>query len=114
MGFPETKRSGFQLTVMFNNVSDLIHRLHSFAGLIMAHTLSMSLLRTFAPKSSHGQIFLKLWLQVEYDKIRLKTKKKPGVTELVLKVRRITDHSISRISSHSRRFWPDSLLSAYI
>ena len=30
-------------------------------------------LRTFAPKSSHAQIFLKLWLQVEYDKIRLKT-----------------------------------------
>ena len=30
-------------------------------------------LRTFAPKSSHAQIFLKLWLQVENDKIRLKT-----------------------------------------
>ena len=30
-------------------------------------------LRTFAPKSSHTQIFLKLWLQVENDKIRLKT-----------------------------------------
>ena len=30
-------------------------------------------LRTFVPKSSHVQIFLKLWLQVENDKIRLKT-----------------------------------------
>ena len=40
--------------------------------------------------------------------------KKSRVTELVLKLRRITDHSISKISSHSRRFWPDSLLSAYI
>ena len=30
-------------------------------------------LRTFAPKSSYVQIFLKLWLQVENDKIRLKT-----------------------------------------
>ena len=30
-------------------------------------------LRTFAPRSSHAQIFLKLWLQVENDKIRLKT-----------------------------------------
>ena len=29
--------------------------------------------RTFAPKSSHVQIFLKLWLQVENDKIRWKT-----------------------------------------
>ena len=32
-----------------------------------------NVLRTFAPKSSHVQIFLKLWLQVENDKIRLKT-----------------------------------------
>ena len=31
------------------------------------------LLRTFAPKTSHTQILLKLWLQVENDKIRLKT-----------------------------------------
>ena len=30
-------------------------------------------LRTFAPKSSHAQIFSKLSLQVENDKIRLKT-----------------------------------------
>ena len=30
-------------------------------------------LRTFAPKSSHTQIFSKLSLQVENDKIRLKT-----------------------------------------
>ena len=37
-----------------------------------------------------------------------------GVTELVFKIRRITDHSISRIYSHWRRFWPDSLLTAYI
>ena len=29
-------------------------------------------LRTFAPKSSHAQIFSKLSLQVENDKIRLK------------------------------------------
>ena len=29
--------------------------------------------RTFAPKISHVQIFLKLWLQVENDKIILKT-----------------------------------------
>ena len=29
-------------------------------------------LRTFAAKISHVQIFLKLWLQVENDKIRLK------------------------------------------
>ena len=70
-------------------------------------------LRTFAPKSSHVQIFLKLLLQVENDKIRLKKKKKSGVTDLVLKIRRITDHSISRISSHSRRLRPDSLLSAF-
>ena len=60
-----------------------------------------SILRTFAPKSSQVQIFLKLWLQLENDKIRLKTLKKSGVTELVLKIRRITDHSVSRISSHS-------------
>ena len=73
-----------------------------------------SQLRTFAPKTSHAQILLKLLLQVENDKIRLKTKKKSGVAELVLKIRRITNHSICRISSHSRRFWPDSLLSAYI
>ena len=32
------------------------------------------------------------------------------VTELVLEIRRITDHSISRISSHSRLFWPDAWL----
>ena len=44
----------------------------------------------------------------------IKNVKKWGVTELVLKIRRITDHSISRISSHPRRFWLDSLLSAYI
>ena len=31
------------------------------------------LLRTFASKSAHAQIFLKLWLQVESDEIRLKT-----------------------------------------
>ena len=30
-------------------------------------------LRTFAPKTSHTQILLKLWLQVENDKTRLKT-----------------------------------------
>ena len=30
-------------------------------------------LRTFAPKTSHTQILFKLWLQVENDKIRLKT-----------------------------------------
>ena len=30
-------------------------------------------LRTFAPKSSHAQIFSKLSLQVENDKIRLNT-----------------------------------------
>ena len=30
-------------------------------------------LRTFTPKSSHVQIFLKLWLQLENDKIMLKT-----------------------------------------
>ena len=29
-------------------------------------------LKTFAPKSSHVQIFLKLWPQVENDKITLK------------------------------------------
>ena len=33
-------------------------------------------LRTFTSKISHVQIFLKLWLQVENDKIRLKTLKK--------------------------------------
>ena len=49
---------------------------------------------------------------IELDEKR--KKKQSGFTELVLKIRRITDHSISRISSHSRRFWPDSLLSAYI
>ena len=32
-----------------------------------------SFLRTFAPKISHVQIFLKLWLEVENDKIILKT-----------------------------------------
>ena len=42
--FQKRKDLGFNLTVMFNNVSDLVHRLHSVAGLIMAHTLSMSLL----------------------------------------------------------------------
>ena len=67
-----------------------------------------------AHKSSHVQIFLKLWLQLENDKIMLKTLKKSGVTELILKIRRIKEHSIFRISSHSRRFWLDSLLSAYI
>ena len=30
------------------------------------------LLRTFAPKSSHVEIFLKLWLQLQNDKIMLK------------------------------------------
>ena len=30
-------------------------------------------LRTFTPKISHAQIFLKLWLQVENDKIISKT-----------------------------------------
>ena len=34
-----------------------------------------------------------------------KRKKSRGVTELGLEIRRITDHSISRISCHSRRFW---------
>ena len=37
------------------------------------HRLLFDYLRTFAPKSSHVQILLKLWLQVENDKIRLKT-----------------------------------------
>ena len=48
--------------------------------------------------------------------IRLDKKnvKQTGVTELVLKTRRSSDHSISRIFSHSRRFWPDSLLPTYI
>ena len=71
-------------------------------------------LRTFAPKKFPRTDFLKIWLPVENDKIRLKTYKKSGVTELVLKIRRTTDHSISRISSHSRQIWADSLLSAYI
>ena len=31
-------------------------------------------------------------------------KRKSGVTEIVLKIRGSTDHSIPRISSHSRRF----------
>ena len=35
-------------------------------------------LRTLAPKSSHTQIFLKLWLHVENDKIRLKPQKNRG------------------------------------
>ena len=39
-------------------------------------TVSKINLRTFAPRSSHVQIFLKLWLRVENDKIRLKTSKK--------------------------------------
>ena len=47
-------------------------------------------------------------------RLDLKRKKKSGVTELVLKIRRIKEHSISRISGHSGVFWPDSLLSGYI
>ena len=50
----------------------------------------------------------------EIDKIRLETQKKNGGHKLVLKIKRGKNHSISRISSHSRQFWPDSLLSAYI
>ena len=34
---------------------------------------SLAILRTFAPKISHVQIFLQLWLLVEKDKIMLKT-----------------------------------------
>ena len=62
-------------------------------------------LMTSVPKISHVQIFLtasKVILKMYLQKL--------GVTELVLKIRRITDHNISRISSHSRQFWPDSLL----
>ena len=46
-------------------------------------------------------MFLKRSLQVENDKIRLKTYKKLGVTELVLKIRHSTDHNISVIRSDS-------------
>ena len=52
---------------------------------------------------------------IRLDKKRKKIKS--GVAELVLKIKRIADDSISRISSHSRRFCPDcpdSLLSSYI
>ena len=43
-------------------------------------------LRTFAPNSCLIQTFLKLWLLVENDKIRLKKWKNSGVTDLVLKI----------------------------
>ena len=100
------------LLLLYHN-SDWLNQQNLPKLQIAVYSLILSL-RTFAPKSSHRQIFLKLWLHVENDKIRLKTLKKSGVTKLVSKIRRITDQSISRISSHSRRFWPDSLLSAYI
>ena len=44
-------------------------------------------------------------------RLQIKNVKKSGDTELVLKIRRGIDR---RISSHSRRLWLDSLLSAYI
>ena len=47
--------------------SDVMTQTRLISGL---HTAN---LRTFAPKSSHTQIFLKLWLQVENDQIKLKT-----------------------------------------
>ena len=41
-------------------------------------------LRTFAPKSSHAQIFFKLATQKDYDILLPKRQKKLGVTDLVL------------------------------
>ena len=71
-------------------------------------------LRTFVPQIFPYTDFSKLKLQVENHKFILKYKKKLGVTKLILKIRHITDHSISRVSSHWRCFWLDSLLLAYI
>ena len=41
-------------------------------------------LRTFAPKSSHAQIFFKLATQKDYDILLPKRQKKLGVTDFVL------------------------------
>ena len=77
------------------------------------------LLRTFVPKISQVRVVFFLTLTAcrkWYWRLYWKRKKKnrAGVTKLVLKIRRITNHGISRISSQSRRFWPDSLLSTYM
>ena len=87
--------------------------------LFFTNLLAKFLLDSLLSYSSISQSHLKLCLnrpitfKVVVRHVLITRKKKSGVTELVLKIRRITDLSISKISGHPRRFKPDSLLSAF-
>ena len=57
---------------------------YTLPKMILICDLSVLLLRTFPPKSSHAQIFFKLATQKDYDILLPKRQKNLGVTDFVL------------------------------
>ena len=63
-----------------------------------------STLRTFAPNSSHVQIFFKLLLQLDNDQLMSERQNNWGVTVLVSEIKHIKDRSVSRSFGHVKRY----------